>query len=147
MINLFNIDIKKIRYDGANIQLIKLGDTIIYEVPISYGVYEPYQFRGDTQLTEVETIVNETHDNLSYMFRGCENLTFVNTENFITSNVTDMSWMFAECKSLTTLDLSSFDTRKVTNMGRLAPYCYSLTKLDLSNFNTKRVVANEHPDC
>lgn len=137
MINLFNIDIKKIRYGGANIKLIKLGNTIIYEAPISYGVYEPYQFRDDTGLTEVDTIVNETHDNLSYMFNGCTNLTYTNANSWITNNVTDMSYMFANCDSIKTLDLSNFDTRKVTNMDRMFHSCNSLTELDLSNFNTK----------
>ena len=138
MINLFNIDIKKIRYKGANIKLIKLGDTIIYEAPTSYGVYEPYQFRDDTQLTEVEVIVNDSNDNLSYMFSGCTNLTFVNVENFNTSNVTDMSYMFADCDSLKILNLSNFDTRRVTSMNRMFHSCNSLTELNLSNFNTRR---------
>lgn len=138
MINLFNIDIKKIRYGGANIKLIKLGDTIIYEAPISYGVYEPYQFRDDTGLTEVDTIVNETHDNLSYMFYGCTKLAYTNANSWITNNVTDMSYMFCNCDSIKTLDLSNFDTRKVTNMDRMFHSCNSLTELDLSNFNTKR---------
>ena len=138
MINLFNIDIKKIRYGGANIKLIKLGNTIIYEAPISYGVYEPYQFRDDTGLTEVDTIVNETHDNLSYMFYGCTKLEYTNANSWITNNVTDMSYMFCDCDSIKTLDLSNFDTRKVTNMDRMFHSCNSLTELDLSNFNTKR---------
>lgn len=137
MINLFNIDIKKIRYDGANIKLIKLGDTIIYEAPTSYGVYEPYQFKDDTQLTELEVIVNESNDNLSYMFHNCTNLTYVNVEEFNTSNVIDMQYMFNNCDSLTKLDLSNFDTRKVTNMENMFTSCYSLTELNLSNFNTK----------
>ena len=142
MINLFNIDIKKIRYGGANIKLIKLDNTIIYEAPISYGVYEPYQFRDDTGLTEVDTIVNETHDNLSYMFNGCTNLAYTNANSWITNNVTDMSYMFCNCDSINTLDLSNFDTRKVTNMDRMFHSCNSLTELDLSNFNTKRCSEN-----
>lgn len=139
MTNLFNIDIDKIRYGNADIKLIKLGGHIIYEYNSSpsYGLYQPYQFREKSELTEVETIVNETHDNLSYMFYNCYNLESVNVEDWVTSNVTDMSYMFADCDSLKTLDLSKWDTRKVTNMDRIFHSCNSLTELDLSNFNTK----------
>lgn len=136
MINLFNIDIKKIRYNGANIKLIKLGDTIIYEAPTDYGVYKPGIFRDDNQLTEVEVTVNDSVTDLSYMFYNCINLASVNIEDWDTSNVTDMSFMFYDCDSLTKLDLSNFDTRKVTNMDRIVGYCDKLEELDLSNFNT-----------
>lgn len=140
MINLFNIDIDKIRYGGSDISLIKLGGTVIYKATSSSSSssYEPGQFQGDQEITEVRTIVNESNTNLSNMFSDCINLVSVNTKEFNTSNVRDMSFMFYNCLSLTSLDLSNFDTRKVTSMDRIVGNCSSLVELNLSNFNTKR---------
>ena len=134
--NLFNIDISNIRYNGANIKLIKFGGNIIYE---KLSLYKPYEFESDTNLTEVKTIVNETHDNLSYMFYGCKKLEQINTTDFDTSNVTTMSNMFNLCITLPELDVSNFVTNKVKNMSKMFADCDSLIELDVSNFNVSNV--------
>ena len=137
--NLFNLDISQIKHNGTEVKLIKLnGDVIFRKTSQSYGVYVPYQFRDDTGLTEVDTIVNETHDNLSYMFSGCTNLTYANAEDWDVSNVTNMSSMFYNCYDLEELDVSNWDTSNVTNMSYMF-YDIDLSILDLSNFNTNRV--------
>ena len=105
------------------------------EIPL----YEVGQFKNNTEITEVRTMVNESHDDLNMMFFGCSNLVSVNTEDWDTSNVTDMSAMFHSCASLTELDLSNFNTSKVTNMCEVFNSCSSLQSLDLSNWDTSKV--------
>ena len=100
-------------------------------------LYQLGQFSGDTTLTEVVTIVDESHTNLSNMFNGCTNLVSVNTTDWDTSNVADMSYMFRKCTSLTELDLSSFDTSNHRGAGMFDYMfygCTSLETLDIRNF-------------
>ena len=100
-------------------------------------LYQLGQFSGDTTLTEVRTMVNSTHTDLSDMFNGCTNLVSVNTTDWDTSNVADMSYMFRNCTSLTELDLSSFDTSNHRGAGMFDYMfygCTSLETLDIRNF-------------
>ena len=112
----------------------------IPEVPVEPEIplYEPYQFK-EKYITEVVTMVNESHDDLSSMFEGCYALVSVNTPDWDTSNVTNMNSMFYCCSSLTELDLSNFNTSKVIDMGYMFGYCESLPSIDVSNFNTDKV--------
>lgn len=150
--NLFNIDIRNIRYDGANIKLIKFGGTIIYE---KLSLYVPYEFRGNGNITRVRTIVNDSHPDLSYMFYNCKKLLSANTKEWDTSNVTIMDRMFYECNSLTELDLSDWDVSNVvTRVSDTGSHfqgfyemfygCNSLKYLNLSNWDTKNVIYMEH---
>lgn len=104
------------------------------EIPL----YEPGQFRGKTNLTEVRTMVDSSHINLNYMFENCSNLVSVNTEDWDTSNVTTMRNMFYGCTSLVELDLSNWKTVQVAdenNMWWMFYGCSSLEFLDLSNWH------------
>lgn len=134
--NLFNINISNIRYDGTNIKLIKLGGNIIYE---KLSLYVPYEFKSDKNLTEVKTIINESHTDLSYMFYNCKKLEHINTEDWDTSNVINMKYMFYNCDGLTSLDLSNFNTTNVTNMSNMFNYCGLLNELDVSTWDTSNV--------
>ena len=103
------------------------------------GSYVPGKFEGSS-ITEVTTIVNSNHTDLSYMFYHCTNLTTINgIDTWDTSNVTNMKYMFYDCYHLTSLDLSNFDTSNVTDMSYMFRYCDGLTSLDLSNFDTSSV--------
>ena len=86
---------------------------------------------------------------MSYMFRGCEDLTALNLSSFDTANVQNMSGMFIDCVVLTKLDLSSFDTTNVTDMSWMFDSCTSLTELDLSSFDTANVqgISDMFSDC
>lgn len=139
--SLFNLDISQIRHDGTEVRLIKLnGDVIYRKTSQSYGIYVPYQFRDDLEITEVDVIVNESHTDLSHMFSECWNLTYVNAEDWDTSNVTNMSCMFFSCHNLEELDISNWDTSNVTNMSFMFKGCYlGILDLDLSNFDTSNV--------
>lgn len=112
----------------------------IPEVPVEpvIPLYEVGQFK-EKYITEVVTIVNESHADLSEMFLGCTELVSVNTEDWNTSNVTNMSQMFFCCYDLPQLNLSNFNTSKVIDMSYMFSYCSSLNPLDLSSFNTGQV--------
>ena len=144
--NLFNIDISNIRYAGTNIKLIKLGGSIIYEIPPLYPLYVPGEFERNEDITEVKTTVNETHIDLSYMFYGCTYLNSVNVQDWDTSNVINMSYMFSGCQLITILgDTSNWDTSKVTNMRDMFKSCYYLKTINgLSNWNTSAVTDMSH---
>jgi surface protein len=102
-------------------------------VPEGPALYVPGEF-NESSVTEVVTMVNESHTDLSNMFNSCFNLTSVNTKDWDTSNVENMSGMFSNCSSLQSLDLSSFDTSNVTKMNDMFFYCNNLEELDLRNF-------------
>lgn len=104
---------------------------------------DPYvsgQFKGNTEITEVNTIVTSEHTDLLDMFQGCTNLTTVDASDWDTSNVTSMERMFSSCRSLTELDLSDLNTSQVTNMQNMFSGCSNLISLDLSNFDMSNVV-------
>ena len=154
---LNNKEVLGIRFNGYNIYPY---------LPPGARLYVPYEFRDNGDITEVNTMVNTSHDDLSYMFYHCESLktihnidkwdtsnvttmqsmfyscydlTTLDLSNFDTSNVTNMRWMFSHCINFTTLDLSGFDTSNVTTMDSMFDSCFDLTSLDLSNFNTSNV--------
>ena len=113
------------------------GEEIVPEIDIP--LYVPGEFQNKTGLTEITTMVNESHTSLNEMFNGCVNLTTINgIEQWDTSNVTDMVYMFSDCTSLVSLDLSSFNTSKVTNMECMFCNCNNLERLDLSNFDMSK---------
>lgn len=116
------------------------------EVPVDppagdIPLYVPGEFRGNTEITEVVTMVNESHTDLSYMFEGCSNLVSVNTEDWDVSNITSVDSMFSNTYNLATLDFSTWDTSNMTIMNIMFGYMQSsnLPKLDLSSFNTKKL--------
>lgn len=106
------------------------------EEPEKIPLYEKGQFRNNATITEVKVMVDESHDDLSYMFSGCNNLVSVNTEDWDTSNVTNMDSMFKYCLPLAELDVSNWDVSKVTNMSSIFEGCQTLTSLDLSSWIT-----------
>ena len=119
------------------------------EEPEEIPLYEKGQFRDNTTIETVETMVNSSHTSLSYMFYGCTKLVSVNTEDWDTSNVTNMNCMFDYCQSLTSLDLSNFNTSNLTTMQNMFYYCTSLTSIDLSKWDTSNVtnMANMFYNC
>lgn len=104
--------------------------------PKDIPLYEPGQFRGNGTITEVEVMVDESHDDLSHMFDSCYKLESINTEDWDTSNVTNMDGMFRYCLPLAELDVSNWDVSKVTDMDNMFNGCRSLTTLDLSSWVT-----------
>ena len=111
-------------------------------VPKEPEIYQVGYYRGKSGITEATTMVNNTHTDLSNMFKECRNLTTINNiEQWDTSNVTNMGDMFCFCNSLTELNLSNFNTSKVENMWGMFWDCSSLEVLDLRNFDTSSVTS------
>ena len=114
------------------------GEEIAPEIDIP--LYVSGEFKNKTGLTEVTTMVNESHTSLSNMFDCCYNLATINgIEQWNTSNVTKMNHMFNYCQKLIELDLSSFNTSKVTSMYAMFMNCSNLEILDIRNFDTTNV--------
>ena len=108
-------------------------------------LYVPGQFsnldeREKADITGVNVMVNDTHDDLTEMFAGCTNLTTINgIEQWDTSNVTSMNYTFGGCEQLSGIDVSNFNTSNVIDMGAMFCMCSSLTSLNVSNFDTSNV--------
>lgn len=80
---------------------------------------------------------------MNSMFGVCENLVQLDLSSFNTSNVIDMAYMFSACSKLIKLNLSSFNTEKTVSMMLMFNGCSYLTQLDLRNFNTTNVTRME----
>ena len=78
-------------------------------------------------------------EDLSDLFRGCENIRTLDLSGWKTSNVKDMSAMFYNCMKLKSLDISGWDTSNANNMSDMFFDCYELKSLDLSSWNTSNV--------
>lgn len=104
------------------------------EIPL----YQPGMFRENRDIEEVSVMVTSEHDNLSEMFRECENLRTINgIEDWDTSNVTNMNNMFYNCRSLESLDLKGFNTSNVRDMWDMFSECENLKELNLSSFEIR----------
>lgn len=97
------------------------------------------KFKNNRDITMVNTIINESHTNLSSMFENCTKLEFVYTGNWDTSNVTNMASMFYYCLELKSLDVNNINTANVTDMNNMFYNCWKLKTLDLSSWDVGQV--------
>lgn len=114
----------------------------IYTVKTKYMINNSnYPGNDKTRKMFTECInINQNIKTCMYLFSDCINLTYVNTKDFNTNNITgSMYRMFYFCESLTSLNLSNFDTSNVTGMKEMFYGCFNLTSLDLSNWNMDNV--------
>ena len=119
------------------------GNEIVPEPEIDIPLYVSGEFQNKTGLTEVTTMVNKSHTDLSNMFDCCYNLATINgIEQWDTSNVTKMNHLFNYCQKLIELDLSSFNTSKVTTMYAMFRNCSNLKILDMRNFDMTNVTTD-----
>ena len=125
---------EKNNHDGTYTTTIKTNVADENNLPTSI------KFTGENSLLSVDELKHtKCLTNCSHMFNECTNLSYINTMNFDTLNVTDMIYMFTGCQSLTTLDVSNFNTSNVTSMRSMFQSCKLLTSLDLSNWDTNNV--------
>ena len=103
------------------------------------SLYVLGEFKNNQEITEVRTMVDNTHDDLSEMFYACSKLVSINTEDWDVSNVTTMEDMFTWCLSLTTLDLSNWNVSKVKDMFKMFFHCEKLTELDVNGWDIGNV--------
>ena len=114
------------------------------EVPVDppagdIPLYVPGEF-AYSSATEVTTMVNESHTDLSYMFDWCINLVSVNTQDWDTCNVTNTAMMFNNCQAIESVDLSNWDTRNLSNATFMFDSCINLRSIDLNNWNINNIV-------
>ena len=113
----------------------------IFEVDINgkkSNIKDYYNLLNDG-INEITIKFNKSLDTCSYMFAYLENIVFIDTWNFDSSDVKNVYGMFERCSSLTSLDLRRFNTSSVLDMGSMFFGCSSLLSLDLRSFNTSSV--------
>ena len=97
-------------------------------------------FEDMIYLTRVDlSNFNKKVNDMSYMFKNCKSLEYVNFGDFDTSYVTNMNSMFYNT-NLTFLDLSKFTTSSVNNMMNMFSNSQNLMYINLNNFQTLNVV-------
>ena len=109
------------------------------EIPL----YNQGEFQDDRDIFDVRTMVTEEYDNLENMFRYCENLRSVNTQDWDVSNVTNMTEMFAMCMSLEELDLSTWTINERAMTNGIFVGCNNLRTLrldDCSNSTISKII-------
>lgn len=101
-------------------------------------------FQSGSSLLTVEYLYIDTHiTSMENMFKLCRNLTYVNTTNWNTSNVTNMYYTFG-ITGISDLNVLSFNTDKVTNMDYMFSNCSNLKFLDLTTFSTREDMETEN---
>ena len=86
-------------------------------------------FKGIKQLQKVYYLNASAVTDMSFMFNGCSNLTYINADNLVHSGVTTLAYLFATCANLESIDVSSWDTSNVTNMDRIFASCFKLSSI------------------
>ena len=137
---------KTIKILDENFVINNKGNYKLFINKIEYEIceYIEYEKFGITKNDYSFKIIliglkNKVATNLSYMFKNCYSLIFLNLQSFKTDKVITMENMFNGCTSLKILDLSSFNTQNVINMICMFRECSSLIALDLSSFKTQNV--------
>ena len=85
-------------------------------------------FAGCTGLLEVTMITIDGRE-YSELFKNCNNLTYVNMNNWIDNGVTHTGGMFRNCTSLTTIDMEDWDKTNLGNITSMFSGCSSLTTI------------------
>ena len=78
--------------------------------------------------------------NLSYLFRGCDNIISIDLSSFDTSECTNMKYMFGKCFLLKEINLSNLNTSNVIDMSYMFNGCKKLENIEFPNsFNIQKV--------
>ena len=78
--------------------------------------------------------------NLSYLFRGCDNIISIDLSSFDTSECTNMKYMFGKCFILKEINLSNLNTSNVIDMSYMFNGCKKLENIEFPNsFNIQKV--------
>lgn len=110
------------------------GDTIT--IISDSATLSRLRFNGNQNLGTVFFIDPTALTDMGSMFAGCQNLTWVNANNWDFSNIDSTKEMFMECFGLTNLDLSGVsNTSNVRYMNFMFGGCRNLETLDISYFD------------
>ena len=89
---------------------------------------------------EIKLIFIKKIHNLSYLFRGCENIISIDLSSFDTSECTNMKYMFGKCFFLKEINLSNLNTSNVIDMSYMFNGCKKLENIEFPNsFNIQKV--------
>ena len=89
---------------------------------------------------EIKLIFIKKIQNLSYLFRGCENIISIDLSSFDTTECTNMKYMFGKCFFLKEINLSNLNTSNVIDMSYMFNRCKSLQNIEFPNsFNIQKV--------
>ena len=74
------------------------------------------------------------------MFDRCSKLgEIIFNNNTVTNNLKEMSYMFRECNKLQYINTKIFKVDKLTNLNDVFENCNSLKEIDLSHFKTENI--------
>ena len=89
---------------------------------------------------EIKIIFIKKIQNLSYLFRGCDNIISIDLSSFDTSECTNMKYMFGKCFFLKEINLSNLNTSNVIDMSYMFNGCKKLENIEFPNsFNIQKV--------
>ena len=89
---------------------------------------------------EIKLIFIKKIQNLSYLFRGCQNIISIDLSSFDTSECTNMKYMFGKCFFLKEIHLSNLNTSNVIDMSYMFNKCKKLENIEFPNsFNIQKV--------
>ena len=97
------------------------------------------KFDLNSEINNITIVWNSKLKNITQMFSGLSNITFIDFSNFDSSDVKYMSNIFYNCSSLVSLNLTNFNTSLVTDMSNVFNGCSSLIELNLNKFNTTKI--------
>ena len=106
---------------------------------------EPFQFKkyfkpSKIDEYEIKFIFTKKIKNLSYLFRGCENIISIDLSSFDTSESTNMNYMFGRCIHLEEINLTNLNTSNVIDMSYMFNKCKRLKKIIFpESFNIEKV--------
>ena len=95
---------------------------------------DPFQFKKNIKPSktgeyEIKLIFTKKIKNLSYLFRGCENIISIDLSSFDTSESTNMNYMFGRCIHLEEINLTNINTSNVIDMSYMFNKCKRLKKI------------------
>ena len=89
---------------------------------------------------EIKLIFIKKIQNLSYLFRGCQNIISIDLSSFDTSECTNMKYMFGKCFLLKEINLSNLNTSNVIDMSYMFNGCKKLENIEFpTSFNIQKV--------
>lgn len=132
-----------IKQNIKKIPIIQNTITAVYEkeTDIFYNqnlnINLNYSIKENNTFIIVDILINSTLKNISYLFKGCENLISIGLSNITFSYIKNMSHTFENCKKLQTINFTSFNSSNIKRMDSLFKGCTSLSNIiGLENINT-----------
>ena len=133
---------KEIKFEEENDEIKNLDNTNT-ELYINQKAneFQKYFTPKEEGIYEIKLIFKNKMKDCSYMFRNCQNITYIDLSSFDSSNVTSMKYMFGRCMYLNEIVLKNLNTENVKDMSYMFNKNKQLKKIDFpSSFNTKNVI-------